>query len=156
MPVVRKRGSVTLKQLGLRMTKFSDRAVQVGINSELRYPDGPSVAEVAETQEFGNANIPPRSFMRTTVMESRQEWLADLRFGAKLVLEGVETPDNVLDMVGARAVNDIQNKIKEIDSPPLAASTIAKRKRKGVASSNTKPLIETGLLISSVEHEVIK
>ena len=152
--VVRQRGSVTLKDLQLRLTKFHGKSVTVGVDADAHYPDGTPVGKVAETQEFGYGHIPPRSFMRTTNAEKRQEWLAQMRFGAKLVTDGVETPETVLDTVGQNVVNDVKNKIREIDIPPLAPSTIKRREQKGQTEGLTKPLIETHRLINSITYEV--
>lgn len=154
MGVVRKRGSVTLKGLNVRLTKFHNKKLLVGVDGEATYPDGTPVAQVAEVQEFGNNHVPPRSFLRTTILEEKQEWLAQMRLGAKLVQEGVEEPEAILSTLGEQVVTDVKNKIKSIQSPPLAGATVAARKRKGQTSGLTKPLIETRELLNSVKYEV--
>jgi len=53
-----------------------------------------------------------------------------------------------MDMIAARAAGDVGKAIQSVTSPPLAASTVA---RKGF----DKPLIDTGLMFQSVTHRTV-
>ncbi len=102
--------------------------------------------------------IPPRPFMRPTVEREKAAWIALLAKGAKSILAGKTSPRDVLDAVAARAAGDIARTIASIQSPALAASTIAKRRRKMADKKTignlTKPLVDSGIMIDSVTHVV--
>jgi len=104
--------------------------------------------------------IPPRPFMRPTVSREKNNWLKMLENGAKAVLSGKISAKDVLDTVAARAAKDIAKTIASIQSPPLARSTIQKRiarkSSKAVTATLTKPLVDTGMMITSVTHVVEK
>lgn len=131
---------------------------KVGFFESAKYPDGTPVAYVAAIQEFGYAEggIPPRSFMRTTIAEHNEEWAGLMAKGAKAVAKGTYTGLQVMDAIGQRAAGDVRKKISEIKDPPLAASTVAARRRgmadKKTTGSLTKPLVHTGILINSVTN----
>ena len=65
------------------------------------------------------------------------------------VREGKIKLDVAANMVGAKAAAIMKNTIRDLDEPPNAPATIAKKK-----SSN--PLVDTGLLMQSVPWEVRK
>ena len=54
---------------------------------------------------------------------------------------------DVLDLVGMQAAADIQTKISSIYTPPNAPATIR-------AKGSAKPLIDTGLMLASVQNAV--
>lgn len=136
-----------------------------------RYADGTPVAMVAAIHEFGaltrggaaaalyqggegsggrSVYIPPRPFMRPTVAAKSTEWLALMGRGAAAVLQGAMTAHDAMEIVAMKAAGDIAKTISEIDSPPLAPSTI---RGKGFA----KPLIgKTRQLIQGVTGVVEK
>lgn len=134
------------------------------------YPDGTPVAYVAAIQEFGAmvgtkaaasayqsgdapgrpvTFIPPRPFMRPTVAEQGDKWVAQLGEGAKDVLAGKSTASKVMEKVAIGAAGDIAKTIRKVTEPPLAKSTIA---RKGFS----KPLIDSGQMARSVTGVVEK
>ena len=62
--------------------------------------------------------IPPRPFMRPTVIREEQNWLGYMASGAKAVMAGNETGYSVMDKVGQRAAADIAVSITQVFSPP--------------------------------------
>lgn len=150
------------KQLENLLTGLSGDVVgKVGWFESAKYEDGTPVAYVATIQEYGSPqnNIPPRSFMRTTIAEQRGAWNALAQRGAKAMLKGQSLKD-VLDIIGQKARGDIQKKIKQITTPALKESTIAarlyrRRQRNARASTvSTKPLIDSGLMLASIQNTV--
>jgi hypothetical protein len=132
--------------------EFEGMVAQVGFPSGQRYPDnGPSVAYVAAIHEFGApaAKIPARPFIIPTVKAKKESWVNTIKRSIPKVVHGQATAFDVLDLVGIQAASDIQDSIKKVTSPPLSPITIA---RKGSA----KPLIDTGLMLASVQNAVNK
>jgi len=150
--VIRKKGTGYDK---LRNTLGNMPTMKVGF-FDTKYPKkkgqkGPAVpvAYVAAIHEFGSPknNIPPRSFMRTTAIEQAGAWRKAAREIFKPVMLGNATSAEALDKLGFIVEGDIAAKITQISSPPLKQATID---RKG----DSKPLVETGLLLQSVTHQV--
>lgn len=131
--------------------EFNGLVAQVGLPSGINYEDGTKVAEVAAIQEFGApaAKVPARPFIRPTVKEQKEQWTNIIAKSIPKVIENKMTAFDVLDLVGRVAAADIQTKISSIYSPPLSPITI---RRKGSA----KPLIDTGLMLASVQNAVNK
>lgn len=131
-------------------SNLSDKQLKVGFIDGATYPDGTPVAMVAATNEYGNPanNQPPRPFFRNAIAEHESEWLDAISRGLQ---KGVPLND-VLAVVGERAVGDVVQSIATLMDPPLSPSTIASRKSKGNAS--TKPLVDTKVMIRDVHYEV--
>lgn len=131
-------------------SNLSDKQLKVGFIDGATYPDGTPVAMVAATNEYGNPanNQPPRPFFRNAIAEHESEWLDAISRGMQ---KGVPL-DDVLAVVGERAVGDVVQSIATLMDPPLSPATIASRKSKGNAS--TKPLVDTKVMIRDVHYEV--
>lgn len=131
-------------------SNLSDRQLKVGFIDGATYPDGTPVAMVAATNEYGNPanNQPPRPFFRNAIVEHESEWMDAISRGLQ---KGVPL-DDVLAVVGERAVGDVIQSIATLMDPPLSPATIASRKSKGNAS--TKPLVDTKVMIRDVHYEV--
>lgn len=131
-------------------SNLSDKQMKVGFIDRATYPDGTPVALVAATNEYGNPgnNQPPRPFFRNAIAEHESEWLDAISRGLQ---KGVPL-DDVLAVVGERAVGDVVQSIATLMDPPLSPATIASRKSKGNAS--TKPLVDTKVMIRDVHYEV--
>lgn len=136
--------------------EFKDLVAQVGFPSGKNYPDGKPIAEVAAQNEFGAPakRIPARPFMQPTIQEQKDNWSKQIAGGVKQVVLGRMTAFDVLFAVGDLAANDMKAKIASIYSPALSPYTIAKRLEKG--NSSTKPLIDTSLMLSYLQHGVAK
>lgn len=108
----------------------------------------PSLLEVAIIHEFGGGRVPARSFIRATMDEKRAEIVALQVHLAQQVLKGTMTPEQALNALGAKVAAWCQARIVAGIAPPLAASTLRRKKRK------TTPLILTGQLKSSITWAV--
>lgn len=149
-------------KLKLMLKGLGDAAAGVGFFPSAKYEDGTPVAYVATIQEFGAPaqGIDPRSFMRSTAENKQGDWADVARRGAKAVVNGSATGQQVVDAIGQQAAGDIRRTISKIQEPKLAASTVANRMRKRADKKTvgnlTKPLVDTGILINSVTSEAIK
>jgi hypothetical protein len=150
------------KKLEIALRNLDGKVGKVGWFENSRYPEPPnvSVAYVATIQEYGSPsnNIPPRPFVRPTMIDKRTEWLQIAASGAKAILNGNKTVDNVLEALGLKAAGDIRKTISLVLSPPLKPATIAarlrKRANKKVTGKLTKPLIDTGLMFATLTNTV--
>lgn len=155
-----KRQGIGIEKLEQALKNISGLTTKVGWFPGAKYADGTPVAYVATIQEYGSPmnNIPPRSFMRTTIAEKENEWAKLARSGAKAIIAGNASPIMVMEGLGLAASGDIKKKISEISSPALKDETIANRKRKLTKGNKvgalTKPLVETSLMISSLTSTV--
>lgn len=136
--------------------------MRVGWGENQKYPDGTPVAEVAATNEFGSPakHIPPRSFMRSTIMQETENWKRTTAKGLKLVVNGSMTIHDSMESMGLKVAGDIKKTISTITAPALATSTIEARLRgkkqgKSVSLSIAKPLVDTGLMMNSLTSEVV-
>lgn len=170
---------IALKTLGNKVGK-------VGWFENSRYKDtetsktmieGQPVAQVAHWQEFGVAskNIPPRPFIRPTIANKSNEWKLIAFNKSKLVIEGKMSSDELMELIGQKAVGDISKTIKALWNPSLKPGTInarirkytshpdlkesTRKKRKKevqrfISSGFYKPLIDTGLMLSTLINKV--
>ncbi len=111
--------------------------------------DAISLVEIAAVHEFGSQDgrIPERSYMRSTFDARRDDYERGLRKALKSVVAGEADIDVELGRLGLVVSGDIQETIATLTDPPLAEYTI---KKKG----SSKPLIDTGRLKQSIDHEV--
>jgi hypothetical protein len=148
------------ERIRLLLAGVSNKVGKVGFFPSSKYEDGTPVAYVATIQEYGSPEngIPPRSFMRTTIVEKQIEWQAIATQGAKAMLNGDTTGDKVLEVIGLKAAGDIRKKISLITDPPLKPATVAARLReradKQTVGSLTKPLVNTATLLNAVTSAV--
>jgi len=149
--------------------RLEKKSVAVGWFEKSHYDDGTQVATVAAQNEFGNPNknIPARPFMRPTVIHDKKKWEKLTTDGAKKILKGELTIDNVLDLLGKQVTVDIKDTISKIYYPALAERTVLARierssklsRIKGpiknaTLGSVTKPLIDTGVMFNTITHEL--
>jgi hypothetical protein len=112
-------------------------------------PDSTSVGEVAFWNEFGTVNMPERPFMRSafdtnkTVIDSTRDKLLGEIIDCKL------TPKEGLTKLGFMMREFIQRRINTATSwaTPLSPRTVA-------GKGSGKPLIDSGLLLRSIDFEV--
>lgn len=158
------RNTRTINNGGLKRIKdalaIDKLSTKVGWFESARYPDGTPVAYIATIQEFGSPRngIPPRSFMRSTAQEQSGYWKDLFASGVRAMLAGNETPVSLMTALGLAAEGDIRVKISEITSPPLKPGTVKGRLRKLANNKKvgnlTKPLVETGIMISTIQSVV--
>lgn len=159
MKIVEKPGkdAETLKTI---LKNLDGKVGKVGWFPSAKYEDGTPVAYVAAIQEFGSPanNIPPRSFMRTTIAEKEQGWAQIAENEAKKIVNGKQTTENAVTILVLKAAGDVRKKISTIYTPKLKESTIEARKRKRAdkktTGSLTKPLVDTGYLLGTLDTSV--
>lgn len=135
------------------VSQLKESYVTVGVHEGAgEYEDGTLVAEVALWNEFGTETIPARSFIRSTLNENATQINAWRREVLAKVLKGEITVRRALETIGYRLRELVKNKINSNVPPPNAPSTVAKKKREGVAP---RTLIETELLLRSIEYRVV-
>jgi hypothetical protein len=134
---------------------FQERrpVLEIGIlDGSKAYPGGggATVSDVGTWNEFGTDTIPPRSFIRAWFDEAEPRMRDGLSKLMQSVLMGKRTAENALELLGLKAVGEIQERISAGVPPPNAPSTVA---QKGSSTPST-PLIETGALRASISHRV--
>jgi hypothetical protein len=111
--------------------------------------DAFTISDLAAWMEFGTENIEARSFIRAYFDEHEDELREELKKLLPSVLLGKRSKEQVLEIIGMRAVAGIQARISAGIAPPNKQSTID---RKG---SSTPLIGKTGLLRASVTHKVV-
>ncbi len=119
-------------------------SLNVGFLAGATYPDGTGVPFVAAMNEFGGSRSPPRPFFRRMIAKEKGHWPGDV---GKLLTAHDYDAHKTLDLMGEEIKGELRGSITSLTTPALAESTIA---RKGFA----KPLIESGHMLDSVDHEV--
>ena len=163
-----KKAMKSLKALGIGIT--------VGIHADAKpYQRGQespaNVAQIASVHEFGGGNVPMRATFRPTLHGNQARYAAIIQVLAGKVIDGTLTAKQMGDQLGAKVASDIQNAMTALVDPPLAASTIAaKKKTAGLAPTDSirlaagplpqgqsgagietgNPLIDTGHMRQSV------
>lgn len=85
--------------------------LSVGIDPDARYPDGKSVAEVAELVEYGTRYMPPRPFMRVAKIENDAAWRGRLRRAVDRSLKTGQPIDHLLESLAQEMKSDVQESI---------------------------------------------
>lgn len=107
-------------------------------------------ADIAYLQEFGTAKIPARPFLVPTIRQEMPKILKILR----PVLGDLEHA-NPMVQAGLYAQAQVRNTIKAGLTPPLSPVTIKMRQmRRKSGKAGTKPLIDTGNLLKSIDFVV--
>lgn len=110
-------------------------------------------AEIGAIMEFGapRAGIPERSWLRATADLKRREWLTLLERVLRLTVKGRLTIDQALELVGQRAVADIQARIRRGAGipPPNSPLTIALK-------GSSLPLVDTGRFVQGISYQVVR
>jgi hypothetical protein len=124
----------------------SAESVKVGFLAGAIYPNGTPVALVAAIQEFGapRAGIPPRPFFRNMIAAKSPEWGPAT---AALLIANDYDAAKTLKQVGEAVAGQLRQSIVDLVDPPLAPITIR-------AKGFSKPLIDTGHMLNSVDYEV--
>lgn len=164
-----------LKELASKLDKPG--TLKVGFLENATYPDGTPVAMVAAINEFGapNAGIPPRPAFRNMIADKSPTWGDAVEQNLVATDYDVET---TLERVGMGIKGQLQQSIIDTMSPPLSPVTLMLRKMKAdnpdlvvtgatvgeaarrVAAGesyggvSTKPLVESGHMLNSVDYEV--
>lgn len=108
--------------------------------------------ELATIHEFGApaAGIPSRPFLRSTFDAKKDAWNSLMARLVTKVVAGHLDVLAALELVGQRAAGDVRNRITQGGNfVPNKPATI---RRKG----SSKPLIDKGLLLQSISHQVVQ
>lgn len=104
--------------------------------------------ELAVIHEFG-LGVPRRSFLRGTMARLGPDWTVLLERLARLLVAGKIDVSKALTILGLRAANDVKATIQQSTGlAPLDPATIR-------AKGSSKPLIDTGRLLGSVDFEIV-
>lgn len=159
---VRREGNLN-ERLKILIENAQKMSVQVGWVERKQYPGSDiTTAQVAAINEFGAPakNIPPRPFMRPTFRHKKSEWQSIVKNEAKKMIQGKSDVGRTLEIVGLKAAGDIREAITNVWSPSLKISTVrarlARRSNKHHVGSLTKPLVDTGYMLNSLTHKVVK
>lgn len=120
--------------------------IEIGIADGAKYPNGQSVADVAYCNEYGTTKIPARPFISATYLKCSSEWGS--QFEWILEQSGFKLQAS-LEAFANMVVGQVKNEINNIWEPALSPFTVA---RKGT----DKPLIDTGLLMNSIDYQIEK
>lgn len=144
----------------LRQKVANPQTLRVGFLENATYPDGKPVAMIAAIQNYGapGAGIPPRPFFSNMVRDKQAGW------GPALATNLLATDYDVTTSfarVGEGIAGQLRASIIDMNSPPLAASTLRKRGYKGgpynpndKKTFGAKPLVDTGHMLGSVDYDV--
>ncbi|QHJ84130.1 MAG: hypothetical protein [Bacteriophage sp.] len=149
MPILKNTNGKGLQKLETFLKDMQGHKLYVGVtkSSNSRPKDGASNALIAYVHEFG-IGVPERSFLRSTVLEQGQKYLAIQRDNIIPAIKGgAMTADEAYRRLGIVASNDVKLKITNGPFTALDQKTID---RKG----SSKPLIDTGELRQSITYEV--
>lgn len=139
------------KKLEEIRAKFADsKVLRVGFLENATYPDGTYVAMVAAIQNYGApaAGIPPRPFFSNMVAEKQDGWPRALALNLKKTEYDVAKS---FARVGEGIAGQLRKSIKDTNFPPLKPATIA---RKGGTKTAAKPLVDSGVMLGSVDYEI--
>ena len=138
---------------------FGGHKVTAGFFDTAKYADGTPVATVAAQNEFGNPakNIPSRPFFRNAIKANEQKWGEVAGRLIESAIAGKISESQALDQLGAMIKGDIQESIIDGDFEQLKKSTLdARQSRKRTPGVGSKPLIDTGHMMRSVDYVVEK
>lgn len=175
-----------LKAINLNLKAMEKVQGKVGWFESSKYPDGTPVAYAAAINEYGvpERSIPARPFMRPAAAAKSAEWANTAESLAASMVEGVTTPEDVMELLTLKAEGDVSKAIAAVVSPPLSPITILARARRqqggtvtgktigeiargirndsydktqaAMAGVSTKPLNDTGTMIATLTHVVTK
>lgn len=145
------------KAIEKELRSLSNSYVDVGIIEgtvtkaqvkEFRFkPPGLNMAEIGYVNEYGEGRIPARPFIRTTTDEQNDTVNRLFENQVTRITELKQTAKGALQVVGVFMEGAIKQKIRSINSPPNAPSTIA-------IKGSSKPLIDFGQMIQSIAFAV--
>lgn len=169
-----------IKDLNTKVGKvgWAEDSRYSGVNTSKFGPVKPmQVAQVAYWNEMGNPseNVPARPFIKPTIIEKLDSWRDIATRKARQVILGKATATDLMEALGQKAAGDITKTIKNLWSPALSPATIRariskytsdselkestrkrrkKQVKKFVSAGFYKPLIDTGLMISTLTNIV--
>jgi hypothetical protein len=134
--------AAALNDIARKLSKAE--TLRVGFLEGATAPNGDSIPLRAALNEYGHGAVPPRPFFRNMVAAKSDEWPETI--AAALKANDYDA-QKALALAGEGIKGQLEQSIVDLTSPPLAASTIA---RKGF----DKPLIEHGDMLRAVDYEI--
>jgi hypothetical protein len=141
-----------LERLNKNLLELKKLKVRVGYQEpegKIKYSSGITVARLAAVIEFGSDETPARSFIRSTIHESRAAIGRVQREQVQRVITGERTPVEAMSAIGSFVVGLSRRKLDTASgwAAPLKAETAE-------AKGSPKVLEETGLLNRSLSWRV--
>lgn len=148
--------------------ELTESRLFVGIPQTKAPRTGPiNNAALGYIHEFGSAaaRIPARPWLKPGVQSIRKELALRFAKAGQGVLGGREKIEKHLMAIGLLAVNAVRKRIQAGIPPPLAPSTVARRRqrsagskyrRKATTAAQTTPLIDTGKMLASITYVIRK
>jgi hypothetical protein len=156
--VARKGGKASVWDRLMRNVRDQAKAhVRVGVLADQggseRHSDGDlTISEIAAIHEYGdpNSEMPERSYIRKTLHDKRADIARLIAKLEKLVLKDKLSVARALDLLGAEVAGHIKRTIVEerVGGPDITEATKA-------AKGSSKKLIDTGVLVGAITHEVV-
>jgi len=149
-------------QSAVKKLEENTKVGKVGWFENAKYDSGVRVAKIAAIQDRGlsEKNIPKRPMLEPTVAREQQNWKRIFLMETRKLLKDEIGISHILERLVNRAAGDVKKTISQIIEPPLKPATIRARTRKykdkKITDTLSKPLIETGILLSTVTGIVIE
>lgn len=146
-------GGLEALEKRFRLLKLRKSYVKAGIlgKKASRSDDNITNPQLASIHEYGTSSVPARPFIMPSFHENRDSYMKLLQKGYHDAVLG-NRPDafvRMLRLIGQKMAADIKTRVTAGPHipPPLSPVTIA---RKG----SSRPLVDTGQMIRSVDYEV--
>lgn len=101
--------------------------------------------------------IPPRPFMKPSVEDNKEDFVGQIEIISRQFLQGEISEQKAADKIGEAAAGNIKKAIAKVTAPPLKASTVRRKRNryadKSVTGALTKPLMDSGHLLESVDSK---
>lgn len=120
----------------------------------------PTNVEVAIANEFGTQTIPERSFLRSAFTANERKYIEALGKLLRAHIVNGQDVEKGLGKIGKTVAADVKNGITQGEQipPPNSPVTLAaklEKTRKG-STGSPRTLVDTGQLVNSITHVVVK
>lgn len=148
-------GGLDALQKRLRLLRARHAYVKAGVlgKAPVRTEGGITNAQLASVHEYGTSKVPARPFIAPPFHANRESYMQILQAGyrAAVTKDDPAVFVKMLRLLGMKIVADIRKHVTAGPPipPPLSPKTIA---RKG----SSRPLVDTGQMIRSIDYEVVE
>lgn len=149
-----KQDTKVLRAFKASIQKQLGNKLEIGFFPEARYGsenDNLSVAQVAQWNNEGSENNPPRPFFTSSVIApmERKKFTKLFNDSIQRVISGKSSFTQEYSLIGKALQKEIQQAIREWDSPPNSPRTIADK-------GFNNPLQDTDTMLNSVDYKITK
>ena len=144
---------VTVKDKGWKALKrkykeLDGAGVKVGVLAEAgKYSGGPNIALVAAVLHYGREGSNKKWPFITDGLKKGRSKIQNVSVKVvKQMTDGTLAPRKGLDFIGLAATASVKRQIQTVTAPALDERTIGRKR-------SSKPLIDTGQLLNSINHE---